>query len=180
MHGSVSPSFVEETTRTVQVVEEVLVLLATEEFHVSYFKVTPEVAGRESLSTMVVFWALDAIREPVDGGIFVDIIGMVGKELGSLGPKGRQSLGVVVERNGEAVCLVVVLHIAEHVVVYVAEEMNLRLDTPVPASVLERRVLVEHAAVPPAHLVVRHHVCVLYSLLLEGRGGCVEHVVVDP
>ena len=149
-------------------VEVVLVLLATEEIHVSHFKVTPEVTCGESLRAMVVVWSLDAVCKPVYGGVLVDIIGVVGKELGSLGPESRQSLRVVIERNGEAVCLVVVLHVAEYIVVYVAEEMDFRLDAPVPARVLEGRVLVEHAAVPSAHLVVRHHVCVLYSLLLEG------------
>lgn len=168
MHGSVAPSFVEKTPGTVEMVEVVFVLLAAEKLHVSYFKVTPEVACGESLCAVVVVWSLDAIREPVYGGVLVDIIGVVGKELGSLGPKSRQSLGIVVERNGEAVRLIVVLHVAEYIVVDVAKEVDFRLNAPVPARLLESRVLVKHAAIPSAHLVVRHHVCVLHSLLLEG------------
>lgn len=161
-------------------VEVIFVFLAAEKVHVSHFKVTPEVACGESLGAVVVVWSLDAIREPVYGGVLVDIIGVIGKELGSLGPESRQSLGIIIERDSEAVRLVVVLHVPEYVVVYVTEEVDFRFDAPVPARVLQSRVLVEHAAIPSAHLVVRHHVCVLDSLLLEGGCGCFEHVVVDP
>jgi hypothetical protein len=41
-------------------------------------------------------------------------------------------------------------------------------------------VLVEEAAVPAAHLVVRHHVGVLHVVLLEDLGRLDEQVVVDP
>jgi hypothetical protein len=53
-------------------------------------------------------------------------------------------------------------------------------DTPVVASVFQRRMFVEHSAVPSTHLVVRHHACVLNALSLENGGGCVEHAGVDP
>ena len=89
-------------------------------------------------------------------------------------PECGQALRRIVEVDGEAVGLVVVFHVFEDVVVDVAEEVHLRLHTPVPSCVGERWVLVEEAAVPAAHLVVGGHVCVLDFLLFEDFGGFVE------
>ena len=60
----------------------------------------------------------------------------------------------VVEVDGEAVGFVVVGHVAEDVVVDVAEEMDFGFDAPVVSCVFEGGVVVEEAAVPAAHLVV--------------------------
>lgn len=79
---------------------------------------------------------------------------MIGQELGRLGPQGRQGMRVVVQGDGEAVRLVVVLHIAENVVVDIAEEVYLGFDAPVVADILKSGMLVEHATVPATHLMV--------------------------
>ena len=54
-----------------------------------------------------------------------------------------------------------IFHPAEDVVVDVAEELDFRLDTPVVSCICERGVVVEHARVPPAHLMVGDLVPVL-------------------
>ena len=51
----------------------------------------------------------------------------------------------VVQVDGEAVSLVAVGHVAEHVVVNVAEEVDLGLHAPVIARVGKGRVMVEEA-----------------------------------
>ena len=76
------------------------------------------------------------------------------EEFERLEPEGGYALGGVVEVDVEAVGLVVVGHVAENVIVDVAEELDLGLHTPVVFGVRERWVVVEHARVPAAHLVV--------------------------
>ena len=102
------------------------------------------------------------------------------EELHRLGPQCGQRLGRVVQVDGEAVRLVVVVHEAEDVVVDVAEEVHLGLHPPVVAVLGQRRVLVEEPAVPAAHLVVRQHVRVLHVLLFQDVGGFFEEIHVDP
>ncbi len=97
-----------------------------------------------------------------------------------LRPQRWYTLGRVVKVYSEAVGLVVVLHPAEYIVVYVAEEMYLWLNAPVVANVFEGRVFVEHAAVPSAHLMVRYEGTVLDILFLQHFGGLIEEVAVDP
>lgn len=68
---------------------------------------------------------------------------MIGEELDCFGPQCGKSLGIIIEGNGEAICLVVIMHVSEDIVVDVAKEVNFGLDSPVVAGVLERRVLVK-------------------------------------
>ena len=75
-------------------------------------------------------------------------------EFQSLRPQSRNRLGRIVEVDGKTVGLVVIFHIAENVVVDVAEEMDLGLHPPVVAGVGQGWVFVEHAAIPATHLVV--------------------------
>ena len=62
-------------------------------------------------------------------------------------------------------------HVAENVIVDVAEELDLGLDAPVVFGVRERWVVVEHARVPAAHLVVGFEVGVLDIVFFEDAGG---------
>lgn len=57
-----------------------------------------------------------------------------------------------------------ILHVAENIIIDIAEEMHLRFHAPVISCVGERRVTVEHPAVPATHLVVAHHARVLHVL----------------
>lgn len=180
MDGRIAPSLVEEASRTVEVLEIVLVRLAPPELHVSNLKVAPEVAGGEALGLSVVLRPPDVIDNPLDSAVLVQIARVVGQEFGRLGPQGGQSVRIVVEVQGEAVRLVVVLHVAEDVVVDIAEEMDLGLDAPVVADVLERGMLVEHAAVPATHLMVGHHVGILNTVLLKHGSRFFEDAGVDP
>lgn len=72
------------------------------------------------------------------------------------------------------------MHVSEDIVVNVAEEMNLGLDSPVVPCVLERRVLIEEATVPSTHLVVGDHLGVLHTLLLQELGRFIVVLSIDP
>lgn len=61
-------------------------------------------------------------------------------------------------------------HIAEDVVIDVAEEMNFGFHSPVKLHVCQGRVFVEQAAVPTAHLMVGFHAAVLDVVFLENLG----------
>lgn len=181
VHGRVAPSLVEEAAGVVEVVKVVLVDGAPPKVHVSHLKVAPEVTGRVSLGLLVVLGPAHVVGQPPEGALLVDgILWVVGQELYRLGPQGGQRLGVVVEGDCEAVRLVVVVHVGEDVVVDVAEEVHLGLDAPVVARVAQGRVLVEHAAVPAAHLVVGYLVCVLHAAVLEHARRLVVDLLVDP
>lgn len=171
--GRITPALVEETTCTVEVVEIVLIRLASPKLHVGDFKVAPEVARGVALSLLVVGRTPRVVCHPLHGAVVVEVLGALGEELDRLGPQGREGLGVVVKVDGEAVRLVVVVHVPEDVVVDVAEEVDVGLDAPVVPGVLERRVLVEQPAVPPAHLVVGDHLGVLDATLFEHPGRLV-------
>ena len=180
MHRRVPPSLVEEAAGAIQVVEVVLVSLAAPEVHVADLEVAPEVAGRVALRLAVVLRAALGVDEPLPRVLFVQVLRVRGHELLRFGPEGGDALGRVEEVDGKAVGLVVVLHVLEDVVVDVAEEVHVGLHAPVPPRVLQRRVVVEQAAVPPAHLVVGHLVAVLDVLLLQDLRGLVEEGFVDP
>lgn len=178
--GCVTPSLIEETTSAVQVIEVVLVDLATPKVHVGNLKVAPEVASRVTLGLLIVTGAALLISHPLESIVLVQVVGVLRNELAGLGPQGGNRLGRIVEVDCEAICLVVVLHIAEHIVVDVAEEVNFRLDAPIELGVLEGRVLVKETAVPSAHLVIRQLVGVLDVVFLEDLHGLGVEIVVDP
>lgn len=170
VNGRISPSLVEEAARAVEVIEVVFVRLAAPKLHVGNLKVAPEVARRETVGGLVVGGSSGVVRHPLDCVVVVEVVWVIGEELDRLGPQRGQRLGVVVQVDGEAVRLVVVVHVAEDVVVDIAEEVDVGFYAPVVAGVFEGRVLVEEAAVPTAHLVVRDHLGVLHAVLLQDLG----------
>lgn len=105
---------------------------------------------------------------------------MLGDELGCFGPQGRDRLRGIVECDGKAVGLIIILHVTEDVVVNVAEEVHIRLDSPVVLRILQGRVLIEKSAIPPAHLMVRDLIGVLNIVLFQDLDGFLIEVVVDP
>ena len=176
----VAPPLVEEAACPVQVSEVIFVSLAAPEIEFRDLKIRPEMAGRVSMRLLVVFGPALAVDKPAHRVVVVEVLGVGGEEFERLEPEGGYALGAVVEIYVEAVRLVVVGHVAEDVVVDVAEELDLRLDTPVVLRVLERRVMVEETAVPAAHLVVRDTVCVLDVIFFQDLGRFFKQVGADP
>ena len=102
----------------------------------------------------VMDWPSLVIRHPVLCVIWMKIFRMRLEESLRLGPQCWNALRSVVKVDRETICLVVILHVTEDVVVDITKKVDLGLDAPVILDVFERWVLVEEARVPPAHLVV--------------------------
>ena len=180
VHWRIAPPFVEEATCSVQMCEEIFIRLAAPEVKTRDLEVRPEVASRIPMRLLVVFGPALGVHKPAHRIVVVEVLGVRGKEFECLEPEGGDALWAVVEVDVEAVGLVVVGHVAEDVIVHVAEELDLRLDAPVVLRVFERRVVVEEAAVPAAHLVVGDTVRVLDVVLFQDPGRLFEEVGTDP
>ena len=180
MNGSIAPALVEETSSTIQVLEVVVILLATEEVQVSNLEVGPEMAGRISVGNLVVLRTDHIIRNPIHHVVLAQITRIRGKELLGLGPEGLDGLRRIIQVDSKAVGLVVILHIAEYVIIDTAEEFDLGLNAPIVAILFEGGVLVEHAAVPTAHLVVGDLVGILNVFLQENLSRLLEKRIVNP
>lgn len=176
----VAPTLVEKATGTVQVVEIILVRLAAPEVHIANLKVAPKVACRITVGILCVVGTAGLVRQPIHGAVLVHVLGVLGQELFGFGPQSSDGSWGVVQVDGEAVRLVVIVHVAENVIVDIAKEVNIGLDAPVVLRVGQGRVLVEHAAVPPAHLVVRDFVGILNLLFFEDLDRLVVQVLVNP
>lgn len=171
MHRRITPPLVEETSSTVQVIKVVFIRLTPPEFHVGNFEIAPEMTRRITVGLLVMLGPAKAVGEPIQGVVLMEVFGVLGQELDRLGPQGRDGLGRIVEGDGEAVRFIVVLHVTEHVVVDVAEEADVRFDAPVIPRVLERRMFIEHAAIPSAHRMVRELISVLDFFLFKNLDG---------
>ena len=154
MNGCVTPALIEEAASTVEMVEVVAVFLAAPETQVADLKVGPEVAGRVPICLLVVLWPPATVFQPLARVVRVYVVGVVVEKLLRLRPECRNTLSAIVDVDVEAVGLVVVLHPRKDIVVDIAEEVDIRLDSPVILHVFKCRVLAEHAAVPSAHLMV--------------------------
>lgn len=131
----ITPSLVKEPSSPVQVVEVVLVDFASPEFHICNLKIAPEMACRVSIGLSIVFWSSRTIFYPVHSIVGVDVLWMFGQKLDRLRPQSRNALWCIVQIYRKAVCLVVVLHVSEDVIVDIAEKMYFWLDSPVETSV---------------------------------------------
>lgn len=182
MHRRVAPAFVEEAAGAVQVLKVPCVGLGAPEVEGGDFKVAPEVAGRVAVCLLVVARAVRGVRHPAHGVVGVEVLCVVpfGQEALGFGPQCWDGGGAVVEVDGEAVGLVALRHVAEDVVVDVAEEVDVGLHAPVVCRVLEGRVDGEEAGVPAAHLVVGKHLGILDAVCLEDRGGFFVEFLIDP
>lgn len=180
MHWRITPSFVKEPTSSIQMIEIVLVDLATPKVHVGNLKVTPEVARGKSICLNVVAGSASLVGDPIQSIVLVQVLRVLRNELGCLGPQGRDGFWCIVKVNSEAVGLVLVLHKTEHIIIDVAEEVNLGLYTPVELGVGQSWVFVEQTTVPSAHLMVRELVGVLNVVLLEDVHGLLVQVIIDP
>lgn len=161
-------------------IEIVLVNLAAPEIHIRNLKVRPEMTRRVTVRQLVMFRSTFAVGEPLHGVVAVEVFGMRSQELDSFGPERGNTLRRVVEVDGEAVGLVVVFHVAEDIVIDIAEEMDVWFDAPIPLRFLQRRMLVEHAAIPSTHLVVGLQVPVFNVLLFQNLRGLLVEFFVNP
>lgn len=100
-------------------------------------------AGRVPVRLLVMLWPSRAIRQPLHSVILVYIFWMLGDKFYCLWPQTRDRLRGVVEVDREAVSLIIVLHVGEDVVVHIAEEMDIGLNTPVVASIRQSWVFVK-------------------------------------
>lgn len=182
MHGGIPPPLVKEPPRPIQMVEIILVRPAAPKLHVGDLEVAPEMTGRVTVGLFVVLGPALLVLQPGAGAVGwrFQVLRVGLGEAHRLGPEGRHGFGVVVEVDGEAVGFVAVVHVAEDVVVDVAEEMHLGFDAPVIADVFQCRVVVEDAAVPAAHLVVGDQVAVLGAFVGEDLAAFAHEVLVDP
>jgi len=154
MYRGISPPFIEEAPGPIEVVKVVLVGWRSEEGHVGDFEVGPKVASRIAVGPLVVLGSMIDILQPAKGVISIYIMLIVLDELLCLGPQARDTFGIIIKVDCEAICFVVLLHPCENVIVHVTEEVDIGFNPPVPLRVEQLWVLVEHARVPAAHLVV--------------------------
>lgn len=152
--GSIAPSLVEEAARSIQVIEVVLVRFASPKVHIRNLKVAPEMTCRVALSPLVMRWASFRVGKPVESIVGMEVLRVISEEPDRFRPQSGQCFGFIVQRNGEAIRLVVILHVSKNVVVDIAKEMNFGLDAPIPLGVLKSRMLVEETSVPSAHLMI--------------------------
>ena len=180
MHRRIPPSFIEETTRSIQMLEIVFIGFGTPEIHVSNLEIAPKMTGAVSLRFYIVFRPPLAIHDPLFRIVLMQVLRMGRHEFFCLWPQGRYGLRRIVKIDGEPVGLIVVIHPAENIVIYVAEEVYLGLYAPIVANILKGRVFVEHATIPAAHLVIRYHRTVLNLLLFKHFGRFIKQIAVDP
>ena len=180
MDWGVAPSLVEKASSAVQMRKVILICLAAPEIHVCNFKIAPEMACTVSVCFAIVLWPQFAVDEPIQCVVFMEVLWMRGEEFDGLRPKCGDRLRRVEYIDVEAIGFVVVLHVMENVVVDVAEEFDLGFDAPIVADVFELRMMIEHATVPPTHLVIRNFVGVLHVLFLEYFDRLLVDIIIDP
>jgi hypothetical protein len=180
MHWRIPPSLIEEPSCSIQMLEIVFVGLGTPEFHIRNLEVAPEVARAVPVGLNVVVWSSRTIHNPLSCIIRMLILGMRCHELLCLWPQGRYTLWRIVEIYSKSIGFIVILHPPKDIVVDFTEEMHFGLNAPIVANVLERRVFVEHATVPAAHLVVGYHRAILDFLLFQHLSRFVKQIAVYP
>lgn len=154
MDGSIAPSFVKEATRTIEMSKVIFVSLTPPEAHVGNLEITPKVTCAVPVCFQIVLRAAISIRQPRHGIVLVQMLRVGSQKFDRFGPQAGQCSWRVVDVDVEAIGFVVVLHVSEDIVVDITEKLDVRFHTPVVLSVLERWMMIEHATVPAAHLVV--------------------------
>lgn len=163
----ITPSLIKESTSTIKVIEISLIGFTAKKVHIANLKIRPEMAGGIAIGLFVMLGSQLVIYKPFHHVIVGDVFRMLGKEAFRLGPERWQTFRCVKKVDCESVGLVVILHVMEHVVVDIAVEFDLGFDSPVVSRISEGWMLVEHAAVPSAHFVIRGFAGVLEALFFE-------------
>lgn len=164
--GSISESFVVEAAAAIQPFKVLLVRFPSEEVEITNLEVGEKLA-------VVVISTVARIQEPLEVSFGMDQFRMSIDEGTRTRPERREGSGVVKYIHVEPVFQVIIFHELKHVVVQVAEEMNLqdqlrysmwkgettniRLHAPVPVEILESRMLVEKTTIPAAHMAIANH-----------------------
>jgi hypothetical protein len=174
MYWCIAPSLIEESSGSVEMIEVILVSLTSPETHICDLEVGPEMACRIPISFIVVIGPSRAVRNPPLRIVLVQIFGVLSHKLDCLRPQAGNRVWRIVEVDSEAIRFVMIRHISEHIVIDVAEEMDLWFNTPVKLCVCESRMLVEQTAVPTAHLVVGFQAAILDIILLQDLGRFLE------
>lgn len=150
MYRRISKSLVVEAASSIQPVKVSFIRFAAEEVQI------PNLEVREELAVVVVS-AIVGVKQPVQVGIRMYQLWMGVDERASARPERRKGASVVEDIHVETVFHVVIAHEAEDIVVNVAEEVDIRLNPPIPVKILEPWMLVEESTVPTAHVSIADH-----------------------
>lgn len=131
VHRRITPTLVEEPPSAVKVLEIFLVWFASPEAQVTNLEVGPEMARRVAIGLDVVVPANRVVLQPFYGTIRMNVLWMICDKLLRRWPKSRNTLRAVVKVHGEAIGLVVILHVAEDIIVDIAEEVYIWLHAPI-------------------------------------------------
>jgi hypothetical protein len=172
VHGSITPSLIEETTVLIQRLKEVEVRLAAEPRQATNFKVGPEMALVVVLTTIVTEEAHRVVRG--------NVLRVVLHELLGTGPKGRNGVDVFVKRENKTVLLLVLVHDAEGIVVDIAEELDRGLNTPVVLVVHHEFLSEEETRLESAHMTVADGVTVDDLALMHVLTNLTGLLLVNP
>ena len=180
MYRRITPSLVKEASGTVEILKIILVRFAAPEVHVGNLEVAPEVTRAIPIRLLVMTRPPLRILHPISRIVLVQVFRMLCYELLCRRVQSGNRWWRIVEVDRESIRFIVVLHPTEDIIVNVTKEMYFWFDTPVIASIRQRGMFVEHAAVPAAHLVVADQMTVLHVLLIQDISGFIEEVTVDP
>lgn len=125
MNRRIPPPFIKETTRLIQMLKILLILLRPPKVKISNLEIRPEMARAIPVRGVGVLRPQSAVCEPHERVVSRQIIRMRFEERLGLGPQRGDGAGVVEDVDCEAVGFVVVGHELEGVVGYVAEESTL-------------------------------------------------------
>lgn len=180
VHRRIAPALIEETTRAVEMLKVVLVRFTPPEAHVCDLEIAPEVTCTVAICLQVVLRSPLVVCNPAHCIVRMKVLVVRCQEFECLWPELWNRLRRVVQLNGKAVGLVVVLHEAEDIVVDITEEVHLGLDSPIVLHIRKSWMLVKQPRIPATHLVVAEQVSVLYILLFQYVCALGEQILIYP
>lgn len=123
VHGCVTPSFVEEIARLIEIVKVVPICLRAPKVQVADFEIAPEMTCAVAMGGLCVVGTQDGIREPVVRVLIraEGVAGMFFEEGRCCRPEGGYGFRVIVDIYSEAIGFVILGHKLENVVLDIAE-----------------------------------------------------------
>ena len=164
MDGGIAPSFIEEASVLVELVEEVEIGVRSQPIEIADFEVGP-LHGElvEKFDDMLVLLAYEmavvvrfsaVVAHPVHGISFDYVLGMLLHEgLGTI-PKRWDCLHVFVKADHETVLLPIIGHELKRVVGDVAVQLDMWFNAPIPLVVVHDGLAEEEARLESAHVPV--------------------------